>query len=175
LYSIIVAPILQVPDRFQEAPNALSPDDHSMQLVVTSHAGDSAAVRVFLGHDGPGVPCNDAELMSFRSPSDEVPIPALHAPTGAQHRGGGTSGGHMEGSAHSRLRTNVEPSALLEHYAVQMIDAGWQAGPQTASTEAALMAFHMTDDSRVEWRGVLYVMALPNGDRDLYLRITRDS
>lgn len=157
-----------------DAPALCSPDDHGIQLVVTSHAGDSAAVRLFLGRDGFGEFCSNRELMALGSPPAEVPIPALYAPVGAHYRGGGSTGGDTEGSTDSRLRTDMEPAALLEHYAAQMIDAGWQAGAKTASPEAALMAFNMTDDSRLEWHGVLYVMTLANGERDLYLRVTRD-
>ena len=151
-----------------------SADDHNVQLNVSSYRGDSAAVRLFLGRGGYGASCVDAELASSTPPSEQAPLPALHAPAGTVHRGGGASINSREGSADGRLRTDMEPAALLDHYATQMTAAGWQAGARTTSAEVALQVFRKTGDSRGNWQGVLYVIAVPNGERELYLRMTRE-
>lgn len=159
----------------ERGPLALcSTDDHSVQLMVTSHRGDSVAVRLFLGRGDFGVSCVDPELTTAGLRNDGPPLPALYAPAGTDYRGGGYGGGSRDGSTHGRLRSDLEPAALLEHYAAQMIVAGWQPGATTASADVALQVFRKTDDARVNWQGVLYVIALPNRERELYLRVTRD-
>jgi hypothetical protein len=149
-----------------------SSDDHNVQLIVSSHRGDSAEVRLFLGRGGLGATCVDPELTSAPPPPEYAPIPALRAPTGTEHRGGGSSSGMRDGSAEGRLRTDMEPAKLLDHYAAQMTAAGWQQGARTTSAEVALQVFLKTDE-RASWRGVLYVIAVQNGERDLHVRVTR--
>jgi hypothetical protein len=156
------------------APTLCSPDGDNIQLIVSGHRGDSTAVRLFLASGDLGVSCADPELTSTRMPSEELPMPALYAPTGTTYRGGGAGGGTTDSNARGRLRTDMEPAALVEHYAAQMVAAGWQVGAQATSTGAALRVFRKTDDSRVTWQGVLYVIALPDNERELYLRVTRD-
>jgi hypothetical protein len=153
-----------------------STDDHNVQINVSNHRGDSAAVRLFLGRDNFGVSCVDPGLTSSSAPANEAPIPALRAPAGTEYRGGGSGSGSGSrwGDAHGQLRSDMEPAALLEHYAAQMIAAGWQAGARTSSAEVALQVFRKTDDPRPNWQGVLYVVARPNRERDLYLHVTRE-
>ena len=68
----------------------------------------------------------------------------------------------------------MEPAALLDHYARQMIADGWEAGARTTAPEVAMQLFRKTGDSRGTWQGVLYVIALANGERDLNLRLKRE-
>jgi len=172
-------PTLQPPGGFETEQRQrgglmlCSTDDYSVQLMASRHRGDSAAVQLFLGRGDFATNCVDPEVTSARARLGEAPIPALRAPAGTEHRGGGYSGGSSEASARGRLRTDMEPPALLQHYAAQMIDAGWMPGVQTASAEAALQVFRKTDDSRGTWQGVLYVITLPNRERELHLDVRR--
>jgi hypothetical protein len=68
----------------------------------------------------------------------------------------------------------MTPAALIAHYAAQLLAQGWRAGVQAESNDVAIQVFRMTDANRVAWQSVLYVTLLPNGQRELYLRVTRD-
>jgi hypothetical protein len=156
----------------QAIPALCSIDELTVQLLVTDHQGDSAAVRLFLGRGGFGVSCVDPELT--RSLIEMTPLPALQAPTGTVQGPGSTRRGPTESSAQVRLRADMEPAAVLQQYTAQMIAAGWQPGARTASTEVALQVFRKTDGSQVEWQGVLQVIARSNRECDLYLRVARE-
>jgi hypothetical protein len=147
-------------------------DEHNLHLLAAGHRGDSAVVSLTLLSGRYTEQCGDRELPPPRR--FEAPIPVLRAPEGSQHRGGGSGGGGNDSYASARLRTDMKPAVLLAYYAPQLMAQGWRAGPQTAADDVALQVFSTIDASGVAWRGVLYVTLLSNGDRDLYLRVTRD-
>jgi hypothetical protein len=163
----------EMAERGRETPVSLcSPDDHNLQLTADRHAGDSTVVSLVLV-SGMVSSCGDPELTP-RPPYREAPIPALQAPAGSRHGGGGSGGSAWESYTAARLSTDMTPAALIAHYAAQLLAQGWRAGVQAESNDVAIQVFRMTDANRVAWQSVLYVTLLPNGQRELYLRVTRD-
>ncbi|MGH7466010.1 MAG: hypothetical protein ACREK1_12590, partial [Longimicrobiales bacterium] len=162
--------VAEEPERAAHA-SLCSPDDDNIQVSVRGHRGDSAVVLLSL-ISGTYSSCRVTDL-ERRQPYAEAPMPALRAPAGAQHRGGGTGGGPMEAYARTRLRTDLTPAALTAHYAPQLNAHGWNDVAQSVTDDVAIHVFGMTDENAEAWQGVLYVTLLPDGDRELYLRIAR--
>ncbi|MGH7505274.1 MAG: hypothetical protein ACRELX_06470 [Longimicrobiales bacterium] len=102
----------------------------------------------------------------------DSPVPTLRAPEAAVSRGSGGGGGGDEWDSHMRLETELTPSALIGHFALQFMEQGWQPVTQTLADDVAIHVFRKTDDEGVAWQAVLYATLLPNGERDLYLRVT---
>jgi hypothetical protein len=149
-----------------------SPDDRMLNVTTRARSGDSVVVMLVLSGEVGMSPCGLDVQSSVRMRGLDSPVPTLRAPVDAQQRGGGGGGGGGEWDSHARLRTDLDPGALLGHYAIQLLEQGWQPVTQSVADDVAIHVSRKTDDDGVAWQAVLYVTLAADGERDLYLRVT---
>lgn len=82
-------------------------------------------------------------------------IPTLAAPFGveASPEGTGWSGDNMHTSVH--VDTTLSADSLLEHYARQLVAAGWQVGGRLSDGSIALLPLSVRDATGKAWVGAL--------------------
>jgi hypothetical protein len=98
-----------------------------------------------------------------RAPSQQqLQLPELTPPAGVHVRGshGGGSDGAVNSSA-EMTGTALVPSAMLAHYAAQLVAVGWTAAAPAVSERVAAQFFETKDSSGARWEGVL--MTVGNG------------
>lgn len=112
-------------------------------------------VRTLRGYD----PCKP-----FGGPPqrDQLTLPELIPPSGVHMRlSGGGSGGDGVDSRGTMTGTSLVPSAILSHYAGQLVAAGWTAAAPAISERLAAQFLQAKDASGAPWEGVL--MAVGGG------------
>ncbi|HET7234084.1 MAG TPA: hypothetical protein VFJ16_28990 [Longimicrobium sp.] len=103
------------------------------------------------------------------SPWRDVPMPALTIPASATVATNGMGimvPGDPNGGAkaHTRLRTSMSPSGLVENFAAQLRQAGWTEQPPTAGGDVAVQTFRRRTDDGKEWFGALTAVAIPDSE-----------
>jgi hypothetical protein len=146
--------------------------DRMLTLTTRGHRGDSTVVMLALTGEIGTTPCTRDVATSREMVLGESPVPILRAPVEAQQRGSGGGGGGYEWDSHARLRTELAPGALLGHYGTQLLEQGWLPITQSIADDVAIHVSRKTDDEGEAWQAVLYVTVRPDGERDLYLRVT---
>jgi hypothetical protein len=71
-----------------------------------------------------------------------------------------TSGIPQSGRSSAYIHHGSSATALLENFATQMINAGWEGNAKTAGPAIASQAFSKTDDKKVQWQSVVSVHAV---------------
>ena len=106
---------------------------------------------------------------------DEAPLPLLRAPEGAEMRGGsgGSGSSQFDGGTYGRLETALSPTALVEHYAGLMRQAGWSFAPPAAGEGTATAAGELRDARGNTWRGLIAVTSLSPTEREVTVRVAR--
>ena len=105
--------------------------------------------------------CDPENLAGGMAGDNQPPlslIPVLVDPAGARSTGGGRSGGGDAFLAENRLRGALEPGALLEHYAQQLLAAGWRQDTTTSTEERAVTMFSLAAEGTT-YQAVLTVRA----------------
>lgn len=95
----------------------------------------------------------------FRPPFADV-LPLLHPPEGSRmiDGGRGTSGRSVESRAEIRGETGI--AALLEHFAGQLEEAGWERISEASGPEAGVISWSF-EHEREPWIGYLWGMEAP--------------
>ena len=112
-------------------------------------------VRTLRGYD----PCKP-----FGGPPqhDQLTLPELTPPPGVHmSRSGGGYGSDGINSRGEMTGTVLVPSAILSHYAAQLVAAGWTAAAPAIGERLAAQLFQAKDASGAPWEGVL--MAVGGG------------
>lgn len=92
----------------------------------------------------------------------QLALPRLMPPAGVSvGRSHGGSGGSEVNSSAEMTGTALVPSAILAHYAAQLVAAGWTGAAPAVSDRVAAQFFETKDASRAPWEGVL--MAVGSG------------
>jgi len=137
-----------------------------LTAVVRARDGGSSEVQLRLNWDTVHRPRRSHHAML---PGAEL-LPRLHPPAVAVMKDG--SGGGGEGNWHSAttLRTERSVAELEEHFAGQLIEAGWTRVAGSADATVAWSTWEVPGDGG--WRGVLVVLAVfESAERFLTLRI----
>lgn len=96
-------------------------------------------------------------------------LPALLAPEGAIHHGGGAGGSHDRWYSQAMLETSFSTEELQAHYKAQLLEAGWKLKEEGAGETIAWSTWSVADDSGNDWAGLLLVRATKEDWRILYL------
>ena len=88
--------------------------------------------------------------------TDQLTLPELKPPAGVHvSRSNGGSGGSDVSSSAEMTGTDLSAAAVVAHYAVQLVAAGWTADSLAASQRVAAQYFAAKDASGGSWEGVL--------------------
>jgi hypothetical protein len=92
----------------------------------------------------------------------QLRLPELTPPAGVRvTRSNGGGGGDGVNSSAEMTGTALSPSAVIAHYATQLVAAGWIAEAPAVSERVAAQFFETKDASDAPWEGVL--MAVGSG------------
>jgi hypothetical protein len=86
----------------------------------------------------------------------QLQLPALMPPAGVRVARSNGSGGVDDVASNAAMTGRaLMPSAMLAHYATQLVAAGWTAAAPAVSERVAAQFFEAKDDSGAPWEGVL--------------------
>ena len=123
-------------------------------IVVDSSAATRSLLVTFVSSHTRSASCSPAATQGqeWKPP---LAIPALSAPLGvsAQAEGSGWNGNHMSTSV--SVDTTMSADSLLDHYARQLTNAGWQTGKQLSDGHTAVRAVSTHDANGQLWSGAL--------------------
>ena len=89
-------------------------------------------------------------------PQDDLRLPPLTPPPGVHVRRGGASSVGGEVTSQAELSgTALVPSAIVAHYAAQLVAAGWTPSEPAISARVAAQFFEAKDAAGATWEGVL--------------------
>ncbi len=93
---------------------------------------------------------------------EDSPVPALLPPEGMGQETGGSSGSSNGLTYSARLTGTMAPDSLRQHYADQLLAAGWTAGPAMGTAVASLQTFRHegVDDAPGPWHALLTAAVL---------------
>lgn len=88
--------------------------------------------------------------------ADHLTLPELKPPAGARVSGSSGGGGNGEARSSAEITgADLNPSAMLAHFAAQLVAAGWTAETPAVSQRVAAQYFSTKDASGRPWEGVL--------------------
>ena len=129
--------------------------DRSVMVIPLQIVGGPRVLRVlYMGNQMAGL-CNPPPTMGRpRDPWLEAPIPRLEPPVEARIRPAGRGGGMETYSVSAFAMTTMSNEKLIDHYAAQMVAAGWQAGDKAARRSAAIHTFRIKHNN-ADWAATL--------------------
>jgi hypothetical protein len=98
-------------------------------------------------------------------------IPPLVAPDGAQQRTLGGGGGGGEWRANAELTTDLDLTAVTEHYSTQLEKAGWREGSHGAGERVRWSVWNFADKDGEPWRAYLFIFQRPDEPKHYFLDI----
>ena len=100
-------------------------------------------------------------------------LPPLLPPDGATARGAGSSvsDGMVESS--TPIETSRPVAEVVEHFAAQLVAAGWTPSGGTAGGDVEVRRYRLPDDEGHPWVGVLAVWRLGDGRLQAVVRADR--
>lgn len=107
---------------------------------------------------------------------EDSPVPPLLPPEGMGQETAGTSGSSNGLIFSARLLGTMTPDSVRQHYAEQLLTAGWTAGPAMGTAAASLQTFthEGVDGSPGPWHALFTAAALGReGALDLLLQVRR--
>jgi hypothetical protein len=138
-----------------------------LTAVVRARDGGSSEVQLRLNWDAVYRPRRSHHA---RLPGADL-LPRLHAPAGAvMIRGASGGGGEGHWDTTTTLQTERSVAELEEHFAGQLIEAGWTRVAGSTDATVGWSTWEVPGDG--SWRGVLVVLAVfESAERFLTLRI----
>lgn len=147
-------------------------DETSWVRASTASFGEVDMFRVrYYEADGRDTPCEHAE---FNRRMDLISLPLLTAHPEAEVTPGSGGGGPDEQDMDASIKTDLSAAELLEHYAKQLVEGGWEGGTTSASNRIALGRWSARDSEGDPVIGVLGVWPLTDSDSyRAWLRVER--
>lgn len=145
----------------QGATYCYGDDEASLNFSAMELPDGGTDLRLYIQiiEDGLYGPC---QQVPYEDPAAGL-IPLLIAPEGVQMQatggGGGGGGASYEQSMTAVLLTDMSPRALAEHFAAQLVEAGWVLQVEDSGEGAAWSNWLVTDEDGDVWSGLLMIIA----------------
>lgn len=134
-------------------------------LSVSEGQAGVSNIRLSLSLEQPYGPCSPPSGPEQSQP--EI-LPILKAPANATIRSQGSGYGGDEADVNAEIEFNEELSVLVDHYAAQLEENGWQQLDASATEDIAWSAWTTTDDQDDIWNATFYILPRA-GEEDTYL------
>jgi hypothetical protein len=144
----------------------------SLEVSLRQRSEEPTRVRLTFRRDGRHGPCAYEERAS---PYPDHLLPNLPPPTGSRQVPGGGSASSDYASSDAQLDTTLDLAAVAEHYADQLVSAGWQLEGRGADPVLAWHTWRFTDSDGERWQGLFLARTRPTlpGEVLLHLRVDR--
>ncbi|HTK05537.1 MAG TPA: hypothetical protein VL485_00055 [Ktedonobacteraceae bacterium] len=154
-------------------------DGAGLTLSAVPLQNTTTSVRIDLSLDREANPCAQQERQAkmprhIRHHDLFKIIPPLVPPQGAQQYGGGGGSGSDDVHTSATLKTNLALDVLPQHYADQLLKAGWTQIDAGISGPLAWHTWRFTSEDQEPWSALFFILKTPEKPNDyfLYIRTT---
>lgn len=139
----------------------------SLQVTLSQTERRKVEIRLDLQTDLHSTPCSNYGLVT----PEEMLLPPLASPPNSRLSEQGASWGGGSGQTSALLDTTSDIDAISDHYARQLLDAGWRQRSVGEAGPIAWTAWTFLDHGQRPWQAVFLVVADVAESKQKYLHI----